>query len=215
VIVATQMLESMVAAPRPTRAEASDVANATLEGADAVMLSAETAIGAYPIEAARAAMRIVAATDTTDGSAGRAASVVRKAATSDDARAIAQAAVDMARNAPDVEALACFTRGGHTAALLASLRPPVPILAFSPDIRVRRRLSLVHGVLPRHIDPAPDQHIHEALYDAVVAVDLSPRSAVVLVATTGGGDSRLDLIEVVRHAWTPPTIGGRQDQRRR
>jgi pyruvate kinase len=198
VIVATQMLESMVASPRPTRAEASDVANATLEGADAVMLSAETAIGAFPIEAARAAMRIVGATDSAEGDTRRAASVVRTPVTCDDARAIAQAAVDLAGSAPDVKAIACFTRGGRTATLLAGLRPPVPILAFSPDVHIRRRLSLVHGVLPRRIDAATDQQILEALYEAVAAIGSSPRSAIVLVATTAGGDGRLDLLEIVR-----------------
>jgi pyruvate kinase len=198
VIVATQMLESMVASPRPTRAEASDVANATLEGADAVMLSAETAIGAFPIEAARAAMRIVGATDSAEGDTRRAASVVRTPVTCDDARAIAQAAVDLAGSAPYVKAIACFTRGGRTATLLAGLRPPVPILAFSPDVHIRRRLSLVHGVLPRRIDAATDQQILEALYEAVAAIGSSPRSAIVLVATTAGGDGRLDLLEIVR-----------------
>lgn len=197
VIIATQMLESMTSAPRPTRAEASDVANAALEGADAVMLSAETAVGAFPVEAAVAAIRIVAAAEAGRPS-GLSAVDVHGPAVADDARAIALAAIELARNAPDVDAIACFTRTGRTARLLAGQRPPVQILAYSPDVRVRRRLALVRGVHPRPIGPSAETDLRRALSDRVAELDGRAASGVVLVATTAGGGDRPNVLEVVR-----------------
>ena len=197
VIIATQMLESMTSAPRPTRAEASDVANAALEGADAVMLSAETAVGAFPVDAAGAAIRIVAAAEA-GGPSGPSAANVHGRAVADDARAIALAAIELARTAPDVDAIACFTRTGRTARLLAGQRPPVPIFAFSPDVRVRRRLALVRGVHPRPIGPPAETDLRRALSDGVADADVRPGSGVVLVATTAGGGDRPNVLEVVR-----------------
>jgi pyruvate kinase len=197
VIVATQMLESMTAVPRPTRAEASDVANAVFDGADAVMLSAETAIGAYPIEAAEAAIRILVAADG-DASFGLGSPV--RSLPADDASAVAWSAVELARNDQNVRTLACFTRTGRTAMLLAAQRPRVPILAFCPDPAVRRRLALSHGVEPRPIGDVADTDITRTLSHAVGSSDLL--GAAVLVATTAGGGGGPNLIEVVR-ATTP------------
>ncbi len=143
-IVATQMLESMTSAPRPTRAEASDVANAVFDGADAIMLSGETAIGAYPILAAEAAARIASLCET-DGAAYLPAGMSRSPDT--DTGAIAYAAVALTTRSEGIAAIGCYTRTGRTARILSSLRPRVPILAFSPDPRVVDRLSLVHGVV--------------------------------------------------------------------
>ena len=166
-IVATQMLESMVAAPRPTRAEASDVANAVLDGADAVMLSAETAIGEYPVEAARAAVRIVDAVErrslpeapaarTPVRPAGRAPGhpagedrVPRGAVGLDAAEPIIWAAAALAQREAGVRAIATFTRSGLSAELLSALRPGIPIVAMSPDPACLRRLALWRGVVPR------------------------------------------------------------------
>src|SRR4051812_17254788 len=128
-IVATQMLESMTAAPRPTRAEASDVANAVFDGADAIMLSGETAIGAYPVQAAAAAARIAARCEI-QGAAYLPDGSSRPPAT--DAEALAYAAVALASAHREVEAIACYTRTGRTARILSSLRPRVPVFAFSP-----------------------------------------------------------------------------------
>jgi pyruvate kinase len=145
-IVATQMLESMTAAPRPTRAEASDVANAVFDGTDAIMLSAETAIGEYPILAAEAATRIAALCET-HGAHHLPRGMSRPPTT--DADALDHAAVALASAHADIGAIACYTRTGRTARVLSSLRPRVPVIAFSPDPEVVDRLTLVRGVVPR------------------------------------------------------------------
>jgi pyruvate kinase len=140
VIVATQMLESMISNSRPTRAEASDVANAVLDGADAVMLSGETSVGAHPVGAVRTMERIIAAVESdrvwapelTRQSRSRAGAIVR-------------AARDVGETL-DVKALATFTQTGGTARRLAALHPRQPLLAFTIDARVRSQLALSWGV---------------------------------------------------------------------
>jgi pyruvate kinase len=141
VIVATQMLDSMVVHPRPTRAEASDVANAVLDGADAVMLDAETSVGAYPVPTVRMMAKIVE-------SAERHAPARRCAPWHEPAtkgNAIAAAACDVAERLA-VKAVCCFTQTGATARLLARHQPLAPLLAFTPDRDVPARLSLTWGV---------------------------------------------------------------------
>jgi pyruvate kinase len=147
VIVATQMLESMITNLRPTRAEVSDVANAVLDGTDAVMLSAESATGAYPVEAVRVLDRIVRRTEaafppqTMDRP--RRGEVSFPQAMSDAASFAAQEL--------KARAIVAFTQSGYTARLISQDRPPVPIVAFTPNERVRRRLALDWGVIPRLI----------------------------------------------------------------
>jgi pyruvate kinase len=147
VITATQMLESMVASPRPTRAEVSDVANAILDGTDAVMLSAESATGAYPVEAVRTLDRIIRRTEAAFPPASmdrpRRGEVSFPQAISDVAAFAAQEL--------KARAIAVFTQSGSTARLISQDRPPVPIIAFTPSERVRRRLSLDWGVVARLI----------------------------------------------------------------
>jgi pyruvate kinase len=144
-IVATQMLESMIESPRPTRAEATDVANAVLDGADAVMLSGETAVGAYPLEAARTALRIA---DVAERRGGRFRDQPPACRHEDGPSAIAHAAAQLAAQHPDAVAIACFTGGGTTPRLLSAERPRVPIYAFAPFQGVRRTLALRWGVRP-------------------------------------------------------------------
>jgi pyruvate kinase len=181
VIVATQMLESMTRSARPTRAEASDVAGAVFEGADAIMLSAETAIGAYPIEATQTAVRIA----EVAGGSGFAAPPAATAAPT-DAHLVAQAAAAVCLRG-GVIAVACATRSGRTASLLSAARPRVPIYAFSPDERAVRRLTIYHGVSPTVLEHSPNTDVliemmdrrmvdegHARPGDAVVMVTASP-----------------------------------------
>ncbi|MGY2002916.1 pyruvate kinase [Blastococcus sp. SYSU DS1024] len=140
VIVATQMLESMITNSRPTRAEASDVANAVLDGADAVMLSGETSVGAYPIGAVRTMDRIIEAVESDHLWVPEVARRSRSRS-----GAIVRAARDIGESL-DVRALATFTQTGETARRLAALHPRQPLLAFTVDARVRSQLALSWGV---------------------------------------------------------------------
>jgi pyruvate kinase len=140
VIVATQMLDSMITNSRPTRAEASDVANAVLDGADAVMLSGETSVGSYPVETVATMARIIVAAEERLSLVPKVAPPPTRIA---DAIAAAAAAVGGQVGA---KALVAFTQSGSTAKLLAEHRSPIPLLAFTPIPEVRSQLSLVWGV---------------------------------------------------------------------
>jgi pyruvate kinase len=143
VIVATQMLESMIESPMPTRAEVSDVATAIYEGADAVMLSAESAAGRYPVEAVQT-MHNVALEVETDPTYRQVIEASRRA----DRRTVADGIVAAAREiaeTTDIKAICCFTQSGTTAALVARERPRVPILALTPLVDTARRLCLTWG----------------------------------------------------------------------
>jgi pyruvate kinase len=173
VITATQMLESMVRAPRPTRAEASDVANAILDGTDAVMLSAEAAVGEYPVEAVRAMDRIAreverdpAATrllalrsrlrrrrEARPAAGAEGAVAADPPARTEDAVA---AAVHAAAGLLDAPLIVVFTRSGFSARVIAATRPEQPILAVTPEPLTFRQLALVHGVVPLHRQQMPE-----------------------------------------------------------
>jgi pyruvate kinase len=154
VITATQMLESMIEHPRPTRAEASDVANAIMDGTDAVMLSAETAAGAYPRLAVEAMTRIIKEIETHPPVAPFAgAQQGNGIVTTEVAIAAATvAAVDML-GAPLV---VVFTKSGFSARVVSSKRPPVPILALTDEARTFRQLALVWGVVPQLVPHCAD-----------------------------------------------------------
>ena len=178
VITATQMLESMVHAPRPTRAEASDVANAILDGTDAVMLSAETAVGDYPLEAVQAMDRIAREMEsqrqargaTIDAALGRRSaddgalvhhrSPQRSPIRTEDAIAVAVCAAAEMLSAP---LIVCFTSSGFTARKVATCRPTVPVFACTPEPETFRQLALVWGVTPALTD-------HSTNYDTMLAV---------------------------------------------
>ena len=151
VIVATQMLNSMMDHPRPTRAEASDVANAVFDGVDAVMLSGETASGRYPVQSVEMMERIVLAAESSARSQPWETPEPAKIPASfpDTTCAIATRAAQET----GATVIACFTVSGTTARLLARYRPRVPIIAFSPNQEVRRRMSLLWGVVPRVLEP--------------------------------------------------------------
>jgi pyruvate kinase len=141
VIVATQMLESMISAARPTRAEASDVANAVLDGADAVMLSGETSVGAYPIEAVRTMARIIESTE--DHGLARMAWIDWQPHTTGGI--IAKAAAEVAERI-GAKYLVAFTQSGDSARRLSRYRSQIPVLAFSPVPLVRSWMSMAWGV---------------------------------------------------------------------
>ena len=195
-IVATQMLESMIEAPRPTRAEASDVANAVFDGADAIMLSGETAIGRYPILAAEAAVRIARQCEEK----GHAHLAPGGGASDTDVGALTFAAVALARAEPDLAGIVCYTRSGWTARMLASLRPPVPIFAFAPNESVVNQLALVHGVLPRFCTSSDAASGGLDLLERLLGEEpLVPAGApVVLIASTEQPDTGPNAIEVYR-----------------
>ncbi len=144
VITATQMLESMIGRPRPTRAEASDVANAIYDGTDAVMLSAETAVGRYPVEAVRTMVRIAERVER-DPEVGEAARHRVRVSLRTVTDAISQATCQMASDL-GAAAIITATTSGHTARMVARHRPTVPVIAATPDPAVARRLALIWGV---------------------------------------------------------------------
>jgi len=158
VIVATQMLQSMINSPTPTRAEVSDVANAIFDGADAVMLSGETAIGKYPLEAVRMMKRIALKTNAYIREQGLVAPVAHKAlenrrraaALTHGVRTIAQ---DMA-----VKLLAVWAQFGGGAVYLSQQRVPFPILCCSPSDAVLRRTALLYGVIPIPMEQPASSH---------------------------------------------------------
>jgi pyruvate kinase len=150
VITATQMLESMIQNPRPTRAEASDVANAIFDGTDAIMLSGETAVGKFPVEAIQMMHRIATTIESSTRYAEQQAllnSIRSSRYQADSSLAISHAARVVAETV-DVAAIVAFTQSGYTARLVSKDRPPVPIFALTPDPQVARQLALYWGVKP-------------------------------------------------------------------
>jgi pyruvate kinase len=165
VITATQMLESMIENPRPTRAEASDVANAIYDGTDAVMLSAETAAGKYPVEAVKMMAKIVSETEsnlrdtnTWEARPGR----IRLSIAETICESMAHAAEDV-----DVAAIAVFTESGTTARQLSKYRPKPPIFALSSIDQVIHRMAMLWGVYPIK---CPKLHTAEQMVDQAEAL---------------------------------------------
>jgi len=146
VITATQMLESMTENPRPTRAEASDVANAIFDGSDAVMLSAETASGKYPVEAVSMMARIIEEAESSITEFPRPAPQERLKVAETVAELVCHASREL-----HMKLIAVFTHSGFTARLISRYRPLVPIIAFSPEEETRRRMALIWGVHPQTI----------------------------------------------------------------
>jgi pyruvate kinase len=195
VITATQMLESMMENPRPTRAEASDVANAVFDGTDAVMLSEETSIGQYPVESVQTMVRIVEAAEAGDprqvsDEPGRFPVSFPSAACSSGAHAAAQTGAKV---------IVVFTESGNTARLLSKEQPPIPIIAYTPHETVRRRMALYRGVVPKAMRRIPntDELIHElerSLRDEKLA-ETGDR-IVILLGTTLGASGSTNIIKL-------------------
>lgn len=200
VITATQMLQSMIDNPRPTRAEASDVANAILDGSDAVMLSGETSVGKYPVEAVRMMAKIAESAENSpyfpynqlldmEKEATDAPDVVNRADTGNRAdtviisSAISRATVALAE-AAHASAIITSTESGRTARMVARHRPHMALLGITPFETTARRLQLVWGVVPAVVVPFDDtdEMIQVMVYGAVTQKYASVGSHVVLTA---------------------------------
>ena len=194
VIVATQMLESMIRAPRPTRAEATDVANAVLDGADGIMLSGETAIGEYPFEAAAAATKIA---ETVEARGDHYRATQPPCRHTGEAAAVAHAAASISGDG-DVRAITCYTETGRTARLLSAERPGCPIYAFMPDVRLRRSNALLWGVttLPARSPRDTDEMIE--LMDRGLQEHglVRPGGSVVMAASSPAGRTTTNMLKI-------------------
>ncbi|MCS6842276.1 MAG: pyruvate kinase [Roseiflexus sp.] len=169
VITATQMLDSMIRSPRPTRAEASDVANAIIDGTDAVMLSGETATGAYPVEAVRMMARIAEVAEASGRRGDHSHEIIWRFQEQPTVAAAVSAAAHAIVQSLPVTAIVAFTMSGSTARLMARQRPKTPIFAFTPSEAVYRQLSLVWGVTPvlsPYVDRLDD--LEEAVRSALI-----------------------------------------------
>ncbi|MBC5805568.1 MAG: pyruvate kinase [Candidatus Eremiobacter antarcticus] len=195
VITATQMLESMIVNPRPTRAEASDVANAIIDGTDAIMLSGETAAGRYPLEAVGTMVRIALEAEKSFPSRER-----RRPRVSSDSHAISHAACYIA-DSIDIKAIAAFTRTGFSARIVSKDRPPVPIYAFVPDDRIARRLKLEWAVRPCVLDfgRSTDELVAAVEEELIRIKAVAKDEAVVLVGGTPMGvQGRTNFLKIMR-----------------
>ncbi len=183
VIIATQMLESMVQRQRPTRAEASDVANAVWDGADALMLSAETAVGRHPVEVVAMMDDIIRRAES--GDAGRTAVARPIELKADTARTVASAVAAAVDQHPQVRAVIVFTISGRSGRLISHVRLPVPVLVLAPEDAVLQRLALMWGVEPHRCPPPGDIEgmLREVERASVDALGLKAGDQIVL---TGG-----------------------------
>ncbi len=183
VITATQMLDSMIHNPRPTRAEASDVANAIFDGSDAVMLSGETAAGQYPVESVAMMAAIIAEAEDHYSRWGHGITFPEDVTTHTDALSITHAARELAQDR-DVSAIAVFTEAGQTALYMSKARPRTQILAFTPERSTYQRLGMYWGVIPFLVPFATTvetmlAHVETAL---MASSNLTPGQQVVLLS---------------------------------
>jgi len=188
VITATQMLESMTQIPRPTRAEASDVANAVFDGTDAVMLSAETAIGRYPVEAVRVMDRIIRAAEE-----GVEPGFVRRSETNRGEVSFPEAICGAAAwvvAATAASAIVAFSESGTTARLISKQRPLAPIIAFTPFEPVRQRMALYWAVIPHTMQQITqtDERVHEAERRLKAEGLVKPGQRIVILSGTRIGE---------------------------
>ena len=183
VITATQMLESMISSPVPTRAEVSDVANAIYDGTDAVMLSAETSKGKYPVETARMLQRIAQESENTLKHQGYREAPRRESTAPSYAETMADVAYRCARMQGAV-AIVVFTASGSSARLVSKYRPPVPVYAFTHSEAVARQLSVIYGVDPVLVpNPVDTDEMVKVIDQTLLGRKLvRPRDNVVFVA---------------------------------
>jgi pyruvate kinase len=193
VITATQMLESMIENPRPTRAEASDVANAILDGTDAVMLSAETAVGKFPIEAVTMMARIAEVTESRVSYRAR----MREEQTT-LADAIGNAACEIAKQL-NANLILALTSSGYSARMISRHRPQTPICAITSNERTRNRLALVWGIKCSLLaSGATSEAIIESSLDAILAQGIAARGdrVVIVGGVPAGIAGKTNMIQV-------------------
>lgn len=194
VIIATQMLESMINNPNPTRAEVSDVATAVYDGADTVMLSAETAAGKYPVEAVKMMHRIVSQVEADPLFYQLLQNSRRIPCDASEADSISFAASELSSVLKNVKAIVSYTTSGFTTFLTARERPTLPILALTPHVEVARRLVLVWGVRP---------HINKESFKSFEKVEGCAVKAIVKSGMAKSGD------HIIITAGFPLNVAGR------
>jgi pyruvate kinase len=182
VITATQMMESMIENPRPTRAEVMDVANAVVDGTDAVMLSAETAVGRYPVETVAAMVRVIEGAEATAHYTQAPTDGFKSAAIDES---VAMAAMTVANTLSGVRAVACLTASGNTPKLMSRRRSRLPIYALANDHRTLARVALFRGV-------------HPALFETYASADGSVDQAAVEWLKQAGVVEPGDLVIISR-----------------
>ncbi len=199
VITATQMLESMVENPRPTRAEASDVANAVMDGTDAVMLSGESASGKYPVESAEMMSKILREVENLD----RIYEIhwnLKKSELEIERSALGSAAREIAHDI-NAKAIVNFTRSGYSALITSEMRPKVPILSFTPYLATARKMKLYRGVQP-YVMP-----FMETFFDMIRYMEtrlpedgmLSRGDIVVILSGAPGGEAKsVDFLQIYK-----------------
>jgi len=181
VITATQMLESMINSPVPTRAEVSDVANAIFDGTGAIMLSGETAIGKYPVEAVRMMARI--AVEAESSPFMRYNTRYERSPKELISHAAAQSAVNILHEI-DAKAIITFSVSGKTAKLISKHRPSKPVYVFTPSNDIYNRISIIWGVTPLYLPRIDDtKHLIEAGENMLVKKKLIARGDLVVIVT--------------------------------
>jgi len=200
VIVATQMLESMIHSPRPTRAEVSDVSTAVFSGADAVMLSAETAAGAFPVKAVQMMDRVARQVEGWQSVEGAFGSLTKEERGHEGTlplrQAVARSTAQLSRDLK-VKAVVVRSRGGKSATMVAATRPAAPIVAMTTDPVVCRRLNLLWGVVPMVIEPREFDNPRPVARRLVQQVGLAqPGECVLLVAGFGKNEPTVTVLSV-------------------
>jgi len=198
VITATQMLDSMMANPMPTRAEASDVANAVFDGSDAVMLSVETAFGAHPVKAAATMAAIIREAEQTDYF--RLGEPVMTGERYISARCICRAAFHTAEGV-DARVIVALTTSGLTARLMSKFRPRAPIVAFTPSEATVRRLALCWGTVPMRMDfqKGVEQAIDEVAARLAAAGWIARGDKIVVLAGSHLEEGGTNLLRLYTH----------------
>ena len=205
VITATQMMESMITSPMPTRAEVSDVANAVLDNTDAVMLSAETAAGQYPVEAVQAMARVCLGAEKAPSMRSSSHRIGRTFARQDES--VALAAMYVANHFPGVKAIIALTESGHTPLVMTRIRSTIPVYAFASNPATQARVALFRGVETVPFNPsdhAKDQVCEAAIGKLLELGVVEPGDWVLLtqgeVHHNTGSTNTMKVLQVVAHS---------------